>query len=118
MAKNPKTKEKKETKHGSGIGTRVLHGRIVTVKVLRRYSGLLILVILFCVGYIANKFMCQTDLATIKSLKTELARVKSDYVNASSTYYSRIREGEMRTLVDSLHLDLRSPEKPPYKIED
>lgn len=118
MAKTSKTKEQKTTKKSSSIGNRMIHGRIVTVKVLRRYSGLLILVLLFCVGYIANKFMCQTDLATIKSLKTELTRVKSDCVNASATYYSRIRESEMHMLVDSLHLDLRTPEKPPYKIED
>ena len=74
------------------------------------------LVMFFLLGYIANKFMCQLDMQTIKTLNTELLRVKTDYVNASASYYSRIRETEMKELVDSFGLELKSPECPPYKL--
>lgn len=94
----------------------VLYGEIIPITVVRRYSGVLLLVLLFLLGYIANKFMCQLDMQTIKQLKVELARVKTDYVNASASYYSRIRETEMKELVDSLNLGLKSPDCPPYKV--
>ena len=94
----------------------LLYGEFIPITVVRRYSGVLLLVLLFFMGYIANKFMCQLDMQTIKQLKVELARVKTDYVNASASYYSRIRETEMHQLVDSLNLGLKSPDCPPYKI--
>lgn len=104
--------KQKKNKMGSFVS-----GRLVAIEVLRKYMGILILVLLLLIGYIANKFNCQMDMEQIKQLKTELSRVKTDYVNASASYYSRIRETEMKQLVDSFNLGLESPEQPPYKIE-
>ncbi len=94
----------------------LLYGEFIPITVVRRYSGVLLLVLLFLLGYIANKFMCQLDMESIRQLKVELARVKTDYVNASASYYSRIRETEMRELVDSLGLGLKTSDCPPYNI--
>ena len=107
-----------EAKHKKGFGKNVISGKLVPIEFLRRYFGGFVLVMLLLLGYIANKFTCQMDMETIKTLKTELARVKTDYVNASASYYSRIRETEMKQLVDSFHLGLQSPECPPYKIDE
>ena len=111
-------------KHGKKkrgiIGTllnSLLHGKVINADVFRRFPGLFILTALFFMGYIVNKFMCQSELQEINTLKTQLTRVKTDYVNASASYYSRIREAEMRHLVDSFNLGLRPPEQPPFKIE-
>ena len=94
----------------------MLYGEIVPITMVRRYFGMLIIVLLLAMGYIANKFMCQLDMESIRKLKVELARVKTDYVNASASYYSRIRETEMRELADSMGLGLKSPDCPPFYI--
>ena len=104
-----------EKRKKKSILRRLLCGEIIHSGLLKKYSGAVMLVMFFLLGYIANKFMCQLDMQTIKTLKTELLRVKTDYVNASASYYSRIRETEMKELVDSFGLELKSPECPPYR---
>ena len=98
-----------EKRKKKSILRRLLCGEIIHSGLLKKYSGAVMLVMFFLLGYIANKFMCQLDMQTIKTLKT-------DYVNASASYYSRIRETEMKELVDSFGLELKSPECPPYKL--
>ena len=98
------------------LKSKVIYGQVVPISFVSRYSSVLILLLLLAIGYISNKFMCQLDMAEIRSLKQELARVKTDYVNASAAYYSRIRETEMIHLADSMGLGLKSPDCPPYKL--
>lgn len=107
-----------EYKQKKNISKSFVSGRLVPIDWLRRYMGVLILIMLLLIGYIANKFNCQMDMENIKQLKSELARVKTDYVNASASYYSRVRETEMTRLVDSFNLGLEAPEQPPYKLEE
>ena len=108
-----------EKKNNANLAKKVvIYGELVPFRVLKKYSGVLMLVMLLLLGYIANKYMCQLDMQTINQLKAELARVKTDYVNASESYYSRIRETEMKELVDSFGLGLKSPECPPYRLEE
>lgn len=104
-------------KQKRSIFTRALHGELIPVETLRRYSTILILVFVFLMGYIMNRFQYQLELQKIKKLKSELERVKTDYVSSSASYYSRIREVEMKELADSFGLDLKSPNLPPYRIE-
>ena len=108
--------KKKKSFSPKNIFKSLLYGEIVPINLVLRYSAVLLIVLLFAMGYIANKFMCQLDMESIRKLKVELARVKTDYVNASAAYYSRIRETEMRELADSMGLGLKSPDCPPYKL--
>lgn len=107
---------KKKRKGGFSIKGIVL-GKMVRSDVLKRNAIALALLTVLLLVYIANKYNTQMGMENIKKLKVELMRVKTDYVNASATYYSRIRETEMKELVDTFHLGLESPECPPYNID-
>lgn len=98
--------------------TSVLHGKLISIGMLAKFSGPLLLLCIAILAVIATKFSNQRDLQTIKRLTAELRQTRTDCVVASAAYYSRVREAEMKHLVDSFGLDLHSPDKPPYKISD
>ena len=63
-----------------------------------------------------NKFECQSKMQEVMTLKTELDNAKTDCVNASAKYNSMIRESQMKAYVDTMHIDLSNPERPPYYL--
>ena len=78
------------------------------------------LLILFGMGlvlaYIAQKYETQSNLEKVMQLSVQLEDAKTDYVNSSARYNSMIRESNMREFVDTMHINLTSPEQPPYKL--
>ena len=66
--------------------------------------------------YISNKYVCQMNIKEVMDLKVELDNAKTDCVNASARYNSMIRESQMKSFVDPMHIDLASPEQPPYQL--
>ena len=51
-------------------------------------------------------------------MTTQLDNAKTDCVNARAKYNSMIRESQMKAFIDTMHIDLSSPEKPPYILSD
>ena len=45
-----------------------------------------------------------------------LNNARTDYVDASSNYNSRILESQMKHYIDSMGIDLNISKQPPYKI--
>ena len=68
--------------------------------------------------YISNKFVCQNYMQQVQDLKIELENAKTDCVNASAAYNSQIRESQMTAFVDTMHIDLTTPEQPPYHLNE
>ena len=67
-------------------------------------------------AYIANKFVCQSSMQEVLSLRTELANAQTDLVNSSAEYNSMIRESELTKLMQEKNLGLRAPLDPPYEL--
>ena len=67
--------------------------------------------------YISFKFDVQLKIAQIIHLSEELANAKTNMVNASSEYSSKIRESELTQKLDTLHLYLKVAEQPPYYLD-
>ena len=55
-------------------------------------------------------------MAKLGELKVCLNNARTDYVDASSTYNSRILESQMKSYIDSMGIDLNVSKQPPYKI--
>ena len=66
--------------------------------------------------YITNRYQCLTRMEEIRKLEHELEIVQTERIRERSEYMSRIRESSMQELVDTMHLNLRIQDKPPYKL--
>ena len=71
--------------------------------------------ILMVLIYITNRYQCLTRMEEIRRLEQELEVVETERIRVRSTYMSRIRES-MQEMVDTMHLNLRIQDKPPYKL--
>jgi hypothetical protein len=109
--------EKKKNKGNNKAVKEIIHGRIINFDFFRKHFLLVITVLLLIIAYIAMKFTCQMHIAKIMTLTGDLNNAKTDCVKASAGYNSQIRETEMMSLIDTMHIDLASPEQPPYKLK-
>lgn len=66
--------------------------------------------------YITNRYQCLTRMEEIRKLEHELEIVQTERIRERSEYMSRIRESSMQELVNTMHLNLRVQDKPPYRL--
>lgn len=99
-----------------GYLTRVRRGQVISADFFRRHWGITLLIVLFLLLYITNKYYCQTSMEEMRALNKELELVKSERIRAKSIYMSRTRESAMQSLIDSLDLGLSVQTRPPFKI--
>lgn len=96
---------------------RIYRGQWLSVKDYKRnIFGVVVVVAMFII-YISFKFDVQLKIAQIIHLSEELANAKTNMVNASSEYSSKIRESELTQKLDTLHLYLKVAEQPPYYLD-
>ena len=101
-----------------GILQGVFQGRIfLTPEFFKRYWLYIIAATVMMLMYISNKYVYQSDMAKLKELKTSLNNARTDYVDASSNYNSRILESQMKQRVDSMGIDLNISNQPPYELK-
>ena len=94
-----------------GILQGVFQGRIfLTLEFFKRYW-------LYIIAATVMMLMYQSDMAKLKELKTSLNNARTDYVDASSNYNSRILESQMKQRVDSMGIDLNISNQPPYELK-
>lgn len=110
-------KDETKKKRRDNVVKRALHGRLLSTEFFARHWVSIALLILLIIGYITNKYECQTSMETIKRLEHELEVVKTERVRERSDYMSRIRESSMQQLVERMHLNLEVQECPPFKIQ-
>lgn len=105
----------------SGKASQTINGiflgrTFLSLEFFRRNFMFIIFIIGLMLMYIGNKFECQSKMQEVMSLRTELDNAKTDCVNASAKYNSMIRESHMKAYVDTMHIDLSNPERPPYHL--
>ena len=101
-----------------GILQGVFQGRIfLTLEFFKRYWLYIIAATVMMLMYISNKYVYQSDMAKLKELKTSVNNARTDYVDASSNYNSRILESQMKQRVDSMGIDLNISNQPPYELK-
>ena len=103
---------------GKKAGKDIIQGRFFSLDFFKRNAVYIIAMVIMALAYIANKFVCQSSMEEVLKLKTELANAQTDLVNASARYNSMIRESQMTAYIDSMHIDLTSPDQPPFYLTD
>lgn len=95
---------------------KTLQGRLIPLHFFKRNFKYIIAIVMMMLMYISNKFRCQGYTEQVLTLKTQLENAKTDWVNSSATYNSMIKESTMKAYIDTMHIDLNSPEQPPYHL--
>jgi len=103
---------------GKKAGKGILQGRFFSLDFFKRNAVYIIALVIMALTYIANKYVCQSSMEEVISLKTELANAQTDLVNSSAKYNSMIRESEMTKLMQKRRLGLSAPSDPPYIIKE
>ena len=110
-------KSRTKTDENPGVVKRLLLGQVVSSDFFARHWLIVFSIVTLIMVFITNKYNCQTKMEEIQRLKTELEIVRTERVRVRSAYMSRIRESSMQKLVDSLGLNLRVQQRPPYQLE-
>ncbi|MBR5333035.1 MAG: hypothetical protein IKV32_07055 [Muribaculaceae bacterium] len=116
MAKKDKKASKSEQNIVLRIIWKLIHGQIMTVGFLKAHWWKIGLAVFMIVAYISMKYECQTSMVTIDKLKNELEVVKNQCITERSKYMGSTRESAMQELVDTLKLNLKKQDQPPFKI--
>lgn len=118
MAKTKKEKtDKKAAKRKMMEGaTDLFTGEWLTSVFFGRHKFAVLLAVALIVLYISYKYEYQSRMREITTLKTELAKVKSESIRQKSLYRSNIRESEMVRRIHGAGLDLRMQSTPPYQL--
>ena len=95
----------------------ILGGDFLTADMVRRQIWLFVLMVIFCIAYVAVRYQCQQDLLTIDKLENELMDAKYKALTSSSTLTEKCRESHVLDALkqnkDSL---LHIADQPPYII--
>ena len=101
---------------GAGVSL-ALGGDFLTADMVRRQIWLFVLMVVFCIVYVAIRYQCQQDMLTIDKLEKELLDAKYKALSSSSTLTEKCRESHVLDALkqnkDSL---LHVADQPPYII--
>lgn len=121
------TKKKKKKTPGTAarkvtplsLLSELMHGRLFfSYDFFSRYWFYVVLITVLIVAYISMKYDTQNKMNELQRLEVDLNNAKTDCVEASARYNSRIRESQMVDMVDTMHIDLSAPDQPPYRLYD
>lgn len=96
---------------------KILGGEMLNTQFLRQQIWVIVLITLFIIVYISNRYKCQQNLIKIDNLQSELEDAKYRALSSSSDLTQRTRESKV---LERLHNDkdstLHIPTQPPYII--
>lgn len=96
---------------------KILGGDVLSTSFMRRQVWLFLLIALFIVVYIGNRYSCQQDIIEIDALQKELkdAKYKALSSNSKLTELSR-QSNVLEMLKNNKDSTLKMPTQPPYII--
>lgn len=96
----------------------ILGGDFLTAEMVRRQIWLFVLMVAFCIVYVAIRYQCQQDMIAIDKMEKALKDAKYKALSSSSTLTEKCRESHVLEILkqnkDSL---LHQADQPPYMIE-
>lgn len=98
------------------IFVRLVQGTLVSGTFFAHNWGKILIVVFMVLLYITNRYSCQRYMSDIRQLNERLNIVRSESYRVRGEYMSRIRESEMREMLDSMHMGLSVQPQPPYHI--
>ena len=114
---NKNARPRKQSSRSRDVVRGVVQGRsFLSFDFFKRNSIYIVAATVMMLMYISNKYVYQMSMKQTMDLEVALGNARTDFVNASAKYNSMIRESQMKALVDTLHIDLTSPDQPPYQL--
>ncbi len=96
---------------------KILGGDILTAQIIRRQIWLVLLVVIFVIVYISNRYSIQKDLIEIDQLQTQLQDAKYNALSSSSQITEKSRESNvLEMLKNNKDSILHIATQPPYII--
>ena len=96
---------------------RILGGDILATDFFRRQTKLLVLIMVFIIFYIHNRYASQQQQIEIDRLKKELTDIKYDALTRSSELMEKSRQSRIEDYISSKESDLQTSTNPPYLIK-
>ena len=113
-AVNKKADESKKKKRTSLKS--ILGGDILATDFFRRQTKL-VLIMVFIIFYIHNRYASQQQQIEIDRLKKELTDIKYDALTRSSELMEKSRQSRIEEYISSKESDLQTSTNPPYLIK-
>ena len=115
---NEQAREDEEPMSNNFTLRKILGGDILSAKMMRSQIWLIILIVLFVIVYISNRYSVQKNLLEIDNLNKELQDVKYKALSSSSQLTEKSRESHVLELLKQNNdSTLKMPEQPPFIIE-
>lgn len=111
------TKEKKRSKKKEGIIARILNGKALRDERVTNNFGLFLLIILYMLLYVGNRYILQQELHTIAKLKREITTLKYDVLDKQSELSEKGRQSHIEQYIKENNSELRIATQPPYVIK-
>lgn len=97
---------------------KILGGDILSAEVIKKQVWLILLIAVFIVVYISNRYKCQQDLILINSLTEKLKDAKYKALSSSSDLTQQTRESKvLEQLRNDKDSTLHIATQPPYIIK-
>ena len=97
---------------------KILGGDFLTAEMLLRQIGVILLIVVFVIIYISNRYSCQQKMLEIDKLNVELQDAKYRSLSSASELTERCRESNvLEMLRNNRDSTLKIPTLPPYIIE-
>lgn len=96
----------------------ILGGDILANDFFRRQTKLLILIMVFVIFYISNRYSCQQQLIEMDRLEKELTDIKYDALTRSSELMERSRQSRIEEYIATQKSELQTATNPPYLIQE
>lgn len=94
----------------------ILGGDILATDFFRRQTKLLVLIMVFIIFYIHNRYASQQQQLEIDRLKKELIDIKYDALTRSSELMEKSRQSRIEEYISNKESDLQTSTNPPYLI--
>ena len=95
----------------------ILGGDFLTAEMVRRQIWVFVLIVMFCIAYVAIRYQCQQDLIAIDKLEKEVLDAKYKALSSSSTLTEKCRESHvLESLKQNKDSLLHIADQPPYII--
>lgn len=116
VAEQPAKENTKKTTKGMSFKS-ILGGDILASGFFRRQTKLIVLIMVFIIFYISNRYSCQQQMIEIDRLKKALTDIKYDALTRSSELMEKSRQSRIEEYISDKESDLQTSTNPPYVIK-
>ena len=110
--------KEEDPKFSSALTLRtILGGDFLTAQMVRHHIGIIVLIVVFAIVYVAFRYQCQQDMIAIDKMEKELLDAKYKALSSNSTLTEKCRESHvLDALKSNKDSVLHVSDQPPYII--